>query len=116
MKMVEDSSAKTKTEHQNIAIAFPKYKKGGYFVRKVLTECTYNYVDRLFNALISRLIVQEDGPEQQTMKSPPPLCINFDKPSATSTFSYQPYIKNILLLLEGQFTALTVSDYKTFSS
>ena len=62
-------------------IAFPKYKKGGYIVRKILTECTYNYVDRLFNALVSRLISHEDGPEQLAMKSPPPLCINFDKPN-----------------------------------
>ena len=62
-------------------IAFPKYKKGGYIVRKILTECTYNYVDRLFNALVSRLISQEDVPEQQAIKSPPPLCINFEKPN-----------------------------------
>jgi len=61
--------------------AFPKYKKGGYIVRKILTESTYNYVDRLFNALVSRLISHEDGPEQLAMKSPPPLCINFDKPN-----------------------------------
>ena len=53
-------------------IAFPKYKKGGYILRKILTECTYNYVDRLFNALVSRLISHEDGPEQLAMRSPPP--------------------------------------------
>ena len=62
-------------------IAFPKYKKGGYIARKILTECTGDYVDRLFNALVSRLISQEDVPEQQAMKSPPSLCINFDKPN-----------------------------------
>ena len=54
-----------------LTIAFPKFEKGGYIVRKILTECTYNYVDRLFNALVSRLISQEDGPEQLAMKSPP---------------------------------------------
>ena len=62
-------------------IAFPKYKKGGYIVRKVRTMCTYNYVDELFNALVSRLISPEDIHEQQDMKSPPPLCSNFDIPN-----------------------------------
>ena len=30
---------------REFAITFPKYKKGGYIVRKALTDCTYNYVD-----------------------------------------------------------------------
>ena len=71
----------TKKGKPEFTIAFPKYKKGGYIVRKILTECTYNYVDRLFTALISRLISQEDVPEEQAIISPPPLCINFEKPN-----------------------------------
>lgn len=33
--------AKTKTGDKRYAVHFPKYKKGGYIVRKLLAECTY---------------------------------------------------------------------------
>ena len=33
--------AKTKTGEKRYAVHFPKYKKGGYIVRKLLAECTY---------------------------------------------------------------------------
>ena len=32
--------AKTKTGDKRYAVQFPKYKKGGYIVRKLLAECT----------------------------------------------------------------------------
>ena len=35
------------------AIVFPKYKKGGHIVRKILVDCTYNYVDVVFSELIT---------------------------------------------------------------
>ena len=31
--------------------AIPRHKEGGYIVRKVLSACTYNYVDNLFGAI-----------------------------------------------------------------
>ena len=34
--------AKTKTGDKRYAVQFPKYKKGGYIVRKLLAECTYD--------------------------------------------------------------------------
>ena len=33
-------------------IVFPKYKKGGYIVRKVLSKPTYKYIDRLMCSVI----------------------------------------------------------------
>ena len=32
-------------------ITFPKYKKGGYIVRKLMEDCTYGYMDCLFEEL-----------------------------------------------------------------
>ena len=42
--------AKTKTGNKRYAVHFPKYKKGGYIVRKLLAECTYgeSLVNRLW--------------------------------------------------------------------
>ena len=46
---------KNKRGSLEFAIAFPKYKTGGYIVRKILTDCTYCYIDKLVDALVSRL-------------------------------------------------------------
>ena len=55
MKMLEDLSARTRGSLE-FAIAFSKYKKGGYIVREILTDCTYSYVDKLFDALVSTIL------------------------------------------------------------
>ena len=70
---------KNKRGSLEFAIAFPKYKKGGYIVRKILTDCTYSYIDKLFDELVSRL-QSRDVPEAQ-MELPDPLCASFDKPN-----------------------------------
>ena len=38
---IQRGQAKTKTGEKRYAVHFPKYKKGGYIVRKLLAECTY---------------------------------------------------------------------------
>ena len=77
MKMLEDANARGTKE----SLTPPLQKKGGYIVRKGPTMCTYNYIDKQFNALVSRLISHKGSHEQQDMKSPPPLCVNFDMPN-----------------------------------
>ena len=65
------------------AIAFPKYKKGGYIVRKILSNCTYNYVETLFKGLIENL-QQRDSNECVDESNPPPLCSSYAHPDKTA--------------------------------
>ena len=72
--MLQDANARRTKD----SLTLPLQKKGGYIGRKGPTMCTYNYVDRQFTALVSRLISHKDIHDQQDMKSPPPLCVNCD--------------------------------------
>ncbi len=65
------------------AIAFPKYKKGGYIVRRILSNCTYNYVEALFEGLIENL-QQRDVNESVERSNPPPLCSSYTHPDKTT--------------------------------
>ena len=65
------------------AIAFPKYKKGGYIVRKILTRCTYNYIDDFFKKLIDNLhnlqaAIVDNYEEAASLR---PLCANYTRPN-----------------------------------
>ena len=61
------------------AIVFPKYKKGGHIVRKILVDCTYNYVDVLFSELITTVQEPNRG-NHDIVDTPPPLCSNYVRP------------------------------------
>eukprot|EP00112_Aurelia_sp_Birch-Aquarium-sp1_P006941 Seg1758.1 transcript_id=Seg1758.1/GoldUCD/mRNA.D3Y31 product="hypothetical protein" protein_id=Seg1758.1/GoldUCD/D3Y31 len=65
------------------AIAFPRYKKGGYIVRRILSNCTYNYVEALFEGLIENL-QQRDINESVERSNPPPLCSSYTHPDETT--------------------------------
>ena len=64
------------------AITFPKYKKGGYTVRRILEKGTYNYVETLFERLIEKLQQPRitDNDEEANLL---PLCHNFTQPDKT---------------------------------
>ena len=66
------------------AIVFPKYKKGGHIVRKILVDCTYNYVDVLFSELITTVQEPNRG-NHDIVDTPPPLCSNYVRPDKDTT-------------------------------
>ena len=70
---------KNKIGSPEFAIAFPKYTTGGYIFRKILTDCTYSYTDKLFHAFVFRL--QYRGVSKIQIELPAPLCATFDKPN-----------------------------------
>eukprot|EP00795_Rhopilema_esculentum_P010095 gene10095-18746_t len=58
-------------------IVFPKYKKGGTIVRRITTNCTYDYVEKLFGELMMRAENGIAEPPEQRMK---PLCSKYERP------------------------------------
>jgi len=77
----ENSSRPQKKNLQNeeqYNIIYPKYKKGGHIVRKILEDCSYGYVDDL---LISLTHAVENGQRvMHRVANPPPLCSAFTRP------------------------------------
>ncbi|XP_071965513.1 uncharacterized protein [Antedon mediterranea] len=71
-----------KAGEKQYVISFPKYKKGGYIVKKLLTECTYNYVDELFKSLLE--VVMEPNLDAFTETIPPSLCAAFERPEKSA--------------------------------
>ena len=59
-------------------ITFPKYKKGGCIVRKLMEDCTYGYMDYLFEELIG--IVNLEQEPVVLSPAPPILCSSFIRP------------------------------------
>ena len=66
------------------AVSFPKHKQGGYTIRKILKDCTYNYTDQLFCTLLD-ILKQGNFREQVNNEVPPPLCASFVKPNKAQT-------------------------------
>ena len=78
----ENSGRPQKRNHEGkleFVITYPKYKEGGHIVRKILTDCSYNYVDSLFVEVLAiinnPLQVVEPLPDV-----PPPLCSKHTRP------------------------------------
>ena len=88
-------------------INFPKYKKGGYIVRKVTVEATYSkqalqlhsflgvtvtisywnvldYLDMLIQETVSQLLREADTIRQDTTDVPEPLCSQYKRPEKMS--------------------------------
>ena len=63
-------------------IRYPKYKKGGYIVRKVLEDRTYNYIEELWNQVVNQCqkVSQERKAAAQAITLPPTLCANYPHP------------------------------------
>ncbi|XP_078378287.1 uncharacterized protein LOC144661382 [Oculina patagonica] len=64
---------------ERVNIAFPKYKKGEYTVKKILVKCTYRYVDDLKERVLQIL----EGNETRVLErvaAPRPLSADFDRP------------------------------------
>ena len=91
--------AKTKTGNKRYAVHFPKYKKGGYIVRKLLAECTYgeslvnrsktivieivlfsDYVSELFTEVLKWVEGKNIPSDPKIPGAPAPLCSSFDHP------------------------------------
>ncbi|XP_021356047.1 uncharacterized protein LOC110451810 [Mizuhopecten yessoensis] len=72
-------------------IVFPKHKKGGYTLREVKTEPTFNYVQELTGNVFTRTAACSMTQSHHAMLAhpPPPLCNSFERPvkeQAVSTF------------------------------
>ncbi|XP_071950193.1 uncharacterized protein [Antedon mediterranea] len=73
--------ARTKDGDLQYAIAFPKAKQGGHTVKKVMTECTFGYVDELITEVMS--VVDGTAECIDFVDAPPPLCASFEHPDKT---------------------------------
>ena len=64
-------------------IRYPKYKKGGYIVRKILEDKTYGYVDELYTQVITECselpVVRKRAASAVVL--PPTLCAEFVHPN-----------------------------------
>ena len=63
-------------------IKYPKYKKGGYIVRKVLKNQTFDYVDNLWTQVEKECQKPSEARKQvaSAITLPPNLCANFEHP------------------------------------
>ena len=61
---------------------YPKYKKGGYFVRKVLKNQTFDYIDKHWTQVQKECQKLSEGRRQVVSWStlPPNQCANFEHP------------------------------------
>ena len=78
MRIVSGNNIKTSKVNPSNTITFPKYKKGGYIVRKLMEDCTYGYMDCLFEELIG-VVNLEQEPVVSSPNSPN-LCSSFIRP------------------------------------
>ncbi|CAL9690969.1 unnamed protein product [Knipowitschia caucasica] len=72
--------AVTRTGDEQYNIVFPKAKKGGYTLKKVLVRATYEYADNCFEQLLKGIEKLPGSRNHDTTDEPPPLCSSFDKP------------------------------------
>ncbi|XP_069102906.1 uncharacterized protein [Argopecten irradians] len=63
-------------------ITFPKHKKGGYTLREVKTQPTFNYVQELRHNVLVRTEDSTMAKAKQHIlpNAPPPLCSSFERP------------------------------------
>lgn len=76
--------ALTKPGDPRYSIEFPKYKKGGHIVRKILCNPTYNYVEELFEELFKSV---KSSHYIELPSPPPPLCSQYDHPEKDTAVS-----------------------------
>uniref|UniRef100_A0A1X7TXK2 Mutator-like transposase domain-containing protein n=1 Tax=Amphimedon queenslandica TaxID=400682 RepID=A0A1X7TXK2_AMPQE len=72
--------SKTKSGENRFSISYPKYKKGGYIVRKIMDNPTYDYVKVLFQLAIENL-EKSNRATSLTNVEPTPLCANYEHPN-----------------------------------
>ena len=77
------AQATTAAGKQVFSIQYPKYKKGGYIVRKVPKAKTFNYVTELWQHVMAEC--QQPAKVRLSTATeiclPPTLCLNFDHPN-----------------------------------
>ena len=79
MRIMSGNNIKTGKVNPSVQlITFPKYKKGGYIVRKLMEDCTYSYMDCLFEELIG--VVNLEQEPVVLSPAPPNLCSSFIRP------------------------------------
>ncbi|XP_064651530.1 uncharacterized protein LOC135502532 [Lineus longissimus] len=70
--------AKLKNGEEQFNISFPKFKKGDFSVKRVLTKCTFNYVTELQKEVCR--IIRAGEICQNEEPPPPPLSSAFEHP------------------------------------
>lgn len=80
--------ATTKDGQIRYCIKFPKFKKGGYTVREVHDDSSYNYVALLLADVIKRCESLPDEDEQDLFPLKPlPMCSSYNRPDKTSAIN-----------------------------
>lgn len=76
---------------QCFVIKYPKYKKGGYIVKKVLKEGTYEYVDTIWREVELECYTQSHIRKANAAQVvlPPTLCANFVHPDKDEAIKRQ---------------------------
>ncbi|XP_065885779.1 uncharacterized protein [Dysidea avara] len=72
--------AVTKEGDECYDIVFPKYKKGGYIVKKVLVKPTYGYIEELMAETAKRCTAGEKQDHSNAPKTPEALASAYERP------------------------------------
>ncbi|XP_033127102.1 uncharacterized protein LOC117124881 [Anneissia japonica] len=74
----ERIQATTKDGDLQYTIAYPKAKQGAHTIKKVMTECTFGYVDDLMLEVTA--IAEGTHEAVKVVDAPPHLCSSFERP------------------------------------
>jgi hypothetical protein len=86
--------AVTKEGDEQYDVVFPKYKKGGYIVRKVVEKPTYGYIQELLRKAVE--LCEREETEQSSSILPEPLSSGYDHPhKAEAIRRHKSRFKNI---------------------
>lgn len=77
--------ATTKEGIKRYDVVFPKFKNGGYTLREVKVECTFDYVESLMSSVeqLATEYSMNSSNVGQHHHAPPPLCSQFQHPDKT---------------------------------
>ncbi|XP_069103780.1 uncharacterized protein [Argopecten irradians] len=99
-------------------IVFPKNKKGGYTVREVMTEPTYNFVRELTGNVIERTNKNTIPKSEQEIlpHAPLPLCFEFEIPAkehaiSVMLFRFGQIKSDSTELLSDDFCMIILTSY-----
>ncbi|VDI38082.1 Hypothetical predicted protein [Mytilus galloprovincialis] len=74
--------AVTKDGRARYKIVYPKFKKGDYSVKRILVDCTYDYVQTVMTTVmgLGKVSHMNDHGVKLLVDVPPPLCSEYERP------------------------------------
>ncbi|CAG2218817.1 unnamed protein product [Mytilus edulis] len=74
--------AVTKDGRARYKIVYPKFKKGDYSVKRILVDCTYDYVQTVMTTVmgLGKVSHMNEHGVKLLVEVPPPLCSEYERP------------------------------------